>query len=322
MDCSDFVCAVLLGITYPNSRYVRGVSAKNIMTQHLGEMYTLSKPLSGYTNKSQGGLLSHQLAQYFAERGQLYQLPTDWKAAMELMEFGDIFFYHASSGDDLGVTYHKINHCAIVLGTAQTYKSGDIPVGNVIVAESSSGYENFGEGTACHIRPIPLNDILVNGKCSVIARPTYSKAMNVEDVLYLVQSGKMKIRDGLIPGMDILGTANETRYPGLKVGDLFLNVNWAATPHYIPVEPGSSVTFSGNATTSRGTPYCRCVEYDAELNQVYRGFILSDGTARTETMRANTKFVRFSFGWLAASGNKFWLSDTNDFEITITPPST
>lgn len=57
MDCSDFVSAILLGITYDNSRYVLGKDASNIQN----EMLTVGRmPASTSPGKIIGGLTARE----------------------------------------------------------------------------------------------------------------------------------------------------------------------------------------------------------------------------------------------------------------------
>ena len=123
IDCSAFVSAILLGITYDNSRYVLGESADNIEKPFMGNYLGPSK--SQYMPK--GGLNASEMAMWFAQQKRLYELPLDQEKVRDTLQFGDIIF--GSNSSSASRAYYNIEHVMFVLGVSGHY---------VITAESVS----------------------------------------------------------------------------------------------------------------------------------------------------------------------------------------
>lgn len=119
MDCSSFVCAVLQGVSFKNSRYNLGDSAANIMGSYIGPHFfpTVQKQ-SGRTNSLKAG----KMAEWFAAHKQLFTYEHIGGKPADILKPGDIFFTNLSaeqeSSDELSDTsYFSIDHVGIVIQT-------------------------------------------------------------------------------------------------------------------------------------------------------------------------------------------------------------
>lgn len=104
IDCSAYVCAVLQGIDYDHSRYV---SNSNVFSDYIG-----NNRLPSSTSDRTDALLTWELAQWFAERRQLYTLQSGEGA--QKMQFGDILFFSTGLYPN---RYLGIDHCALIVET-------------------------------------------------------------------------------------------------------------------------------------------------------------------------------------------------------------
>lgn len=119
MDCSSFVCAVLQGVSFKNSRYNLGDSAENIMGSYVGPHFfpTVQKQ-SGRTNSLKAG----KMAEWFAAHKQLFTYEHIGGKPADILKPGDIFFTNLSAeqenSDELSDTsYFSIDHVGIVIQT-------------------------------------------------------------------------------------------------------------------------------------------------------------------------------------------------------------
>lgn len=317
LDCSAFVCAVLMGITYEKSRYVLGKSAENLV-EETGEFFTFPPSVSGARTK--GGLYTFELAKYFAERKLLFNCPKDVDQFRQTLKFGDILFVSSSYDQtDPGYfnTYYNIGHCAFVLGT----------VGDFIMLAECSGSIGSKEPSNIHFAMSNISSYLSGDHYRVFARPDYKKD-EFGSWHPIADNGKTVIRDVLTPGMEIyLGSSDN---PPANAGMIRANTCFSACEGFIPVTPGSVVYYTGNTSNTRGLLSCRIHQYDENYHQVRRGQTLmylgqtSGANASPVTIEATTRYIRPSFGWLQGCDpnnpdetNSLWFSDMDDFEITI-----
>ena len=119
MDCSSFVCAVLQGVSFKNSRYNLGDSAKNIMGSYIGPHFfpTVQKQ-SGRTNSLKAG----KMAEWFAAHKQLFTYEHIGGKPADILKPGDIFFTNlatdSENSDEFSDTsYFSIDHVGIVIQT-------------------------------------------------------------------------------------------------------------------------------------------------------------------------------------------------------------
>lgn len=304
MDCSDFVSAVLLGITFENSRYALGSSADNIEN----EFIRINKMPSSTANaKVKGGLLTYEMAQWFEEQGRLFEFPRDAKEAAKMLRFGDILF----GSSDSNQTPYGIEHVMIVLGA---FQNGDN--NTFIIAECNSDLSVGQEGTAVRIR---LGSIDSNSSYfRVFARPEYKQSNQDSSPYILLSNGKYKYDPVFIPCTEIV--LDDATYT--KAGHMGTTPYMSSTPWYLQATPGSVIDYTGALSSDRGNYIVRITQYDKNLNRVMRGQTLAYNGAKQAaiTLETNTRFVAFSIGYSSSSGNKIWISDMDNFEVTVTPP--
>lgn len=302
MDCSDFISAVLLGITYDNSRFVLGASKENIQLEHTG----IVMPASTDPEKLKGGLNTAELGQWFAEQGRLFRSPTTGKEAAQIFQFGDILF--GCDDESAGYRYYSMTHCMFILGTIPAI-GGE----RLVVVHCNSAIEGQ-ERQA--IRTQLLNPESYTGR--YFARPCYKTPLHQDQLIpkgdgaftynlkYLMCCEAKLSASGDIPA----GTLGRTQYK-------------ACTPDFYRAIPNAVITYTGATHTSDNINYLmRVTEYDKSYAQVKRGTtILSSGTASPLTLSATTQYVRFTFGISDSSSRFLWLSDLDDCELTVTPPS-
>lgn len=180
MDCSSFVCAVLQGVSFNNSRYNLGDSAENIMGSYVGPHFfpTVQKQ-SGRTNSLKAG----KMAEWFAAHKQLFTYEHIGGKPADILKPGDIFFTNLSAeqenSDELSDTsYFSIDHVGIVI---QTFPRDGI----ILMAQCGActdadnlGYNLYkpqGEHTACLCNFVFLDvDKLYDLHfAQVFARPAY-----------------------------------------------------------------------------------------------------------------------------------------------------
>lgn len=165
IDCSTFVTALLYGITYENSRYVRGSGLNNIFGDYLGDTLLYYDSDLGFWRR----YVTDQMAQFFAILGRLFRVPQNANVACAMLQPGDILFSGLTSGD--GGKYYGIIHCAMVI---KTYPED----GAVLVAqagdEQSEALIYNNENTVCKTSLIRVNETTTtNGLFCVFARPNY-----------------------------------------------------------------------------------------------------------------------------------------------------
>lgn len=287
MDCSSFVQTILQGISYNNSRFALGKDANNIYGEYVGSN---NLPDSQFSPTRKHALLSYELAEYYAERGLLYNVPNDIEKAKHMLQFGDVIF--GSDYEEPYVNpnrYYGITHCVLVVGisTDDDY---------IIIAESSN-YEgtSASEDTPNHIRRAKLSTWLSNNYFRVFARPNYDY---IDDV----------INDNIrfIPCLSIVQAT----------GRIGTNVNNSATPNYYKVSSNSRLTYTGKVTDDQGKAYfSRVYEYDKNYNYIGTQAILSGSQAQTVALNANTRYVRFTFNYSSSVGKKMTLAHTYDFDF-------
>lgn len=306
MDCSDFVCAVLMGITYDNSRIVLGNDAEN---RPLRDIFN-SMPCLNKGNKTKGGLYTWEMAQWFAENNRLFELPKSTTDRASMLQFGDVLF--SSSDESFSDRYYSIGHCMFVLGTIK------YPVGSekVVVAHCSSEVVEGTDPGAIYVTTMNLGASSIR----VFGRPKYLNGHDhpLDSSIIPEANGTYKYNVFLLPKAEILLDSTS----GVQSGEISLRNVFSSTLRYYPAIPGSSLLFTGTGTSDRGNYLVRVAEYDSAFKLVKRPTtILSNGKATPLTVSSSTKYVRFGFGRFASSNAPIWLSETDDFKITITLPN-
>ena len=310
MDCSAYVNAVLLGITYANSRYVLGESADNKEMQYMSDHIGPSK--SEYMPK--GGLQTSELAMWFAQHGRLFDLPTDTKTARDTLQFGDILF--GSSDTNRPSAYYNIEHCMFVLGTNSDY---------VVVTESVSVTGSF-EQQNLKISFYDLSTLIGPDKYfRVFARPKYAPRIQTPAITPYKQ-GTFKYNAFLLPISQIRRLTDASTGTAANFGELYTDSRSMATVDYLPVIPLSTVKYIGNQKNPRNNNYnWRCHEYDETMALVKSttiAYTSSGEYIRTEhVLDSGTKYVRFSANYLSATNDTIRFVDAKDFLFEITPPA-
>lgn len=172
IDCSSFVWASLGGISYDNSRLVRGSDATNIYGDYVGKnrISTANTPYPGYI----GALPTYWSVEYFAEQHQLFAFEdgvNDRDAArrnVNKLQFGDVLFSASGTYPD---HIHGIDHCMMVVET--------FPEDNaVLIAESGGAPHTIRQlqETNCKMAYISLGRYSgPDGEYKFFARPAYGQ---------------------------------------------------------------------------------------------------------------------------------------------------
>ena len=107
------------------------------------------------------------------------------------------------------------------------------------------------------------------------------------------------------------------------VGKLYPNRYASATPDFLPVVPGSTLSYTGDASASdnRGQYIVMVHEYNDKLELIQNTTIAWSGNTAECTLQSTTKFVRFTVKVPSGSGGGSYLADGDAVEVTITPPS-
>lgn len=322
MDCSAFVNAILLGITYANSRYVLGTNADNVelqyMSNHIGPSQSTYMP--------KGGLHTSEMAMWFAQQGRLFTLPQDVSKVEDMLQFGDILF--VSHGADSPNSFYAINHVAFVLGVSGR---------RVITAESinwnASPHETNSPMTRMHVLSVGDDGTIGPDKrLRVFARPDYQKILQTPAITPY-QQGTYQYNAFFLPMAGIRRFSDSGESSSLvSYGALYTDERSMATVDYLPVIPNSTLNYVGKAYNSREKMYnaVRCYEYDANFGLIqatamaYRN-ASNIFTRMALTLGSTTKYVRFMVYYSSDSSlpsyDYIWLRDSQDFAVEITPPS-
>lgn len=312
MDCSAFVCAVLLGIKYSNSRYVLGENADNIEMQYMSDHIGPSK--SEYMPK--GGLQTSEIAMWFAQHGRLFDIPQEEYKVRDTLKFGDILF--GCNSERKPSSYYNIEHCMFVLGTSKDY---------IVVAESSSAGSLF-EPQGLKLAFLQISGTLANQYMRVFARPNYHSYIQTPAITPYKQ-GTFKYNAFLLPVAQIRRLTDSTAGSSVKFGELYTDSYSMATPDYLPIVPGSSVKYVGAEKNSANVYYnWRIHEYDETLTIIKSTTLAYYNTSGSTyvnsavTLTENTKYVRFSENHYSTGPNTQTarLAEIKAFKFEIVPP--
>ena len=309
MDCSAFVCAVLLGITYDNSRYVLGANADNIEKQYLSNHIGPSKS----SLMPKGGLQTFELAMWFAQHGRLFDIPQSEDKVRDTLKFGDILF--GSNSENKPDSYYNIEHCMFVLGTTKNY---------IVVAESSSAGTLF-EPQGIKIAFLNIPNTLTNTYLRVFARPNYQNYIPGQP--YMPYANGYILKAFLLPIAQIRRLTDHSTGTSVNYGELYSDSWSMATPDYIPIIEGSTVEYIGDQQNSTNVYYnWRLHEYDETMTIIKSttlAYYNTNGSAYVNTpvtLTANTKYVRFSENHYQNTQTAR-LAETKAFKFKVTPPN-
>ena len=291
MDCSAFICAVLLGITYEKSRYVLGSSANNITGGILGGNVM---PESQSDIRTQGGLLTDELAMWFAAQGRLYTIPDDTEKATQMLQFGDLVF--GCNAERNPSRYYNIEHVMFVLGPSE---SGTGFVYAHINSSPDGTHEQAGAVTG-------FNNLSDNSYCRVFARPNYSNIGRWGDYIIPKTAGTFKYNAFFLPVTLVL-RANDTSISSNSayVGKLYPNRYASATPDFLPVVPGSTLSYTGDASASdnRGQYIVMVHEYNDKLELIQNTTIAWSGNTAECTLQRSLYDSRLKSHLVLAVGH-------------------
>ena len=113
IDCSSFVLAALLGITYNNSRYVLGNEQENLATpgafvfDQYAEYNYYMQAFPSESGADRGRMYANKIAKYFYDRGLLFEISPDFSN----VNTGDLLFW--GSGNLNSDFFLGIGHVAI-----------------------------------------------------------------------------------------------------------------------------------------------------------------------------------------------------------------
>lgn len=130
IDCSTFMQLVIQGIPYEKSRY-NGL-ASNIPGRYIGA--NIFRGGSLYTDGRPYGLLTHEIAMFFAEQNRLFYIDYSKPHPCSQLQPGDVIFECDPSGSLAPTAQDKYlytHHCAVVM---QTYPESDV----VVVAQAGT----------------------------------------------------------------------------------------------------------------------------------------------------------------------------------------
>lgn len=320
MDCSAFVSAVLLGITYENSRYVLGENADNIELQYMSNHMGPSQ--SSYMPK--GGLQASEIAMFFAQKKRLFTIPLDAKKARDTLQFGDILFN--SNEVESPTSFYGIRHVRFVLGVSGEY---------VITAESTNSVGNHEQqNLQITYSPLTVGDsgtIGPNGYLRVFARPDYRRLLQTPAITPYKQ-GTYMYNAFFLPLAGIRRTTDSGDFAAIvPYGALYSDIRAMSTVDFLPVIPGSKLYYVGADTNSRGNYYnsIRCYEYDESYGLIKAtsfAYFSNGSMVHTNlTLGSTTKFVRFMAAYSSnsssAASDYIYLRDSKDMLIQITPPA-
>lgn len=321
MDCSAFTSAVLMGITYNNSRYVLGNDADNITGEYfIGDQFPKSRTS---TIRVKGGLAAADTAMWLAEHKRLYSFDEDPDKALAQLQFGDIVF----GSNSIYPTYYKnVEHIMIVLGT--------IPSQGLLIAAESidlSYDETHYEQSGAHVTVLSLKDSATgktNDYYRIWGRPDYSHIGKKKDAIVPKSANSYTYNCFFLEASLVCrGTSDSSSVPA---GKLMSDRYSAATPDFYPAIPGSVVSYTGASRCDRGVYLCRVHEFDDTKKLIKSTTIAyaSNGNPMTNpvTIGSTTKYLKFTFGLqsntMSDTNIGIWMSNLDDCEITATLPTT
>lgn len=231
IDCSSFISAVLQGVTYANSRYVRGRNAKNIIAETPADFLPRYSDAIGWER-----LLTWEMAQYFAERKQLFELPKDPVKAAASLQFGDILFNGSPSYAE---KYYDISHVVFVLGTLPEHKAVIVcQAGSLSVPDNTFNLHDEQYNTsATNTAVFELTEEMLSKNIHVFARPHYPDSGNQELVIANEYS---------LFWLPYLSIDEETGRTTLDTSDSngdYACRHFYVTPEFYPASPGSTLYF-------------------------------------------------------------------------------
>ena len=298
IDCTSFVSAVIAGITYDNSRYVKGDSAINTIGVSVGTNLNRYNTDIGWNR-----FLTYEFPMYYGEQKRLYYMPASPIKACNLLQFGDILLMY----DDQDVTRDKqfnVGHVAFVLNT--------IPNNNTVTIIQAGGVGNViqklnNESKVVKTTELKLTEEIIASHIQAFVRPQYQPQEKVSNYMRANIDNFGSTDYVFNVDFDINTAINATT--GRIEGPT--NANFAATREYIPVKSGSTIVYTGPRSDPADNVQFdpNIYEYDADYNFIQTQYI---GNTQ-KTLSVNTKYIRFSFGFNASKNKTITLALLTNF---------
>ena len=177
IDCSSFICAILQGIRYSNSRYNLGSQGENVPGGYIGPHYFPTIPSqSGRTHS----LKVCKLAEWFAAHKQLFTIPSE--CSVDILRPGDIIFSKIDGmSENASKALFGIGHAGIIVetyprdGLALVAQSGGFTADLTTYPTHTYNIDSMQElsDTGCKLTIIDIQKLVDIGYLKVFARPAY-----------------------------------------------------------------------------------------------------------------------------------------------------
>lgn len=290
VDCSDFVSAVLQGVTYGMSRYVgdANIATNKILNNALSNTYVPAK------------LHVRTMAQFFAENKRLFSINSNNPYfTTSKLQFGDILFINDGT-DTNNERYYNLGHVLFVIAPA--YNSRYVLCAQCGGTPSELVQFKYGTNVGNMVM-LNMSAANIASYIPLFARPDYAVTQDIKN--YKISGGNTITFDGMyIPGMHTNTTGNTLEATG----------NGGVGLLYYSVVGGTKIHYTGPATTSDNIPYrAYVVEYDRLFNALSRTrFDNAD-----VTFNASTTSIRIQFGLQNSTTRTVQYSDGFDFSAEI-----
>ena len=310
IDCSAFVEAILNGISYENSKYVRGYTS-GIDNIH---PITISKENTYFTESNTiKKKPTWLLAEYFGECKRLFYTPTKLTDLQTVLKPGDILFFAYRDGhvdDPTSVrdqVYFSTGHVAIVL---KVHSQGYITIAQGGGALSHiTNIEN--SPFVCKTATIHVsNPEEITTYIPIFARPRYVDDIEPLDRETMTINNKKwtLLRPLFCPNTYIPSTGVDAN--NNSKGHVLYSDRWCATEKFYSVDPGSLVRYFGTSSSARKyisdgainvvdtTHDVFLYEYDRYFTLLGTKTLALNGISSQEfNLSSTTRYLRFQVGY-------------------------
>ena len=208
IDCSSFVELALTGVSYNNSRYVRGNEFENIsldnsfaFDQNAEYNYNMIQ-FPEECGADKGRMYANKIAKYFYDRGFLYEV----SEGFENVKIGDLLFWGSITSED--VFFKGISHVAIC---SDKWKKKDGRYGIRVLETASENVRYYN------------NDICYGARPALPYVDYYSlelvKSITEESFSFSLRAGETKVVSELILSEDLYEREVYTLYIKCDIPD-------------------------------------------------------------------------------------------------------